>query len=105
MLKKFKEGICKYCSITFRKIQNHQKYCSVSCRNKYRSKNRIRKPLNKEQKERYNRLRKKRRREQAIKNLITKKCGMCGKEVPYRKIRESRICGKKCKEDYNKYIS
>ncbi len=79
-------------------------FCSVSCRNKYWTKNRIWKPLTKEQKERKNRLRKKRRKEEAIKNLITKKCGMCGKEYIESKHRESRICGKKCKEDYNKYI-
>ena len=83
---------CEYCSCEYRKKQLHQKFCSVSCRDKHS----IRTPKGI--------LRQQRKIEasRVIKQLL--KCGMCGKEYLADKRNNQKICSKKCKDDYDKYI-
>jgi hypothetical protein len=86
---------CEYCSCEYRKKQNNQKFCSVSCRDKHSR--RTPKGI-----ARQKRAYESRQRQKVGKQSF--KCGMCGKEYLAYPKTIRRTCSKKCKDDYDEYM-
>ena len=88
---------CEYCSCEYRKKQNNQKFCSVSCRRKHS----IRTPKGIARRKRAYESRQKTRKV----DKQSFKCGMCGKEYLAYPTTTKRTCSKKCKDDYDEYMN
>ena len=84
---------CEYCSCEYRKKQPHQKFCSVSCRDKHSRT--TPKGI----------ARRKRKQKTRKVDKQSFKCGMCGKEYLAFPKSTKRTCSKKCKDDYDEYMN